>query len=98
MKTKVHPVSEVAVSNLRESELGITGMRRNTSSGSLSDDGSSMCSIPDMDAIDQMDQPPMNDFFENNINRDKIAITRFVNAGIFSALICGVQKRLGSRR
>lgn len=99
INTKVHPVSTSPdlpeTAPPRESELGRTGMRRNTSSNSLTSDDGSTCSIPDMDAIDQA---PANDYFDTSGNRDKIAITRFVNAGILTALVCGVQKRFSSRR
>mmetsp|Transcript_25590 Transcript_25590/g.37802 ORF Transcript_25590/g.37802 Transcript_25590/m.37802 type:complete len:478 (-) Transcript_25590:742-2175(-) len=103
IKPKIHPISKSkssvapVVAPPRESELGRTGMRRNTSSNSISDDGSSTCSIPDLDAIDKIDQTPVDDYFDNTGNRDKIAMTRFVNAGIFAALVCGVQKRFSRR-
>mmetsp|Transcript_7847 Transcript_7847/g.9006 ORF Transcript_7847/g.9006 Transcript_7847/m.9006 type:complete len:477 (-) Transcript_7847:191-1621(-) len=100
-KIKLFPVSSSSSSDTQrsaeESEMGPCQIQR---SGSFSSDGS--CgSVPEIDMdmdLDIMDTSAANAYFENDSNKDKIAITRFLNAGILSAVVCGVQKRFLGKR
>jgi len=100
-KIKVFPVpsssSSEAQRSAEESELRPCQIER---SGSFSSDGS-YGSVPEIDMdldMNIMDTSVPDAYFEDDSNKNKIAITRFLNAGIVSAVVYGVQKRFLGRR
>lgn len=49
----------------------------------------------ELDIPDMFSEPEKAKYYASDNNRDKVTLTRFVNAGILTAVVCGVQRRLG---
>jgi len=49
-------------------------------------------SVPDMDEV-FLEPQRRSEYLVDDANKDKVTLTRFVNAGILTAVVCGVQRK-----
>lgn len=67
------------------------------------DDGADRPQVPDQQDEDELEipdlfcEPERDAYYASESNRDKITLTRFVNASILTAVVCGVQRTVASR-